>query len=97
NLSLRSAQAAGQAKGLRRQTHRSSSDFCLPLPCTTTTFSPPSASNGDLLEECFFLADSPCSWSRVSLSLFSLAINWDSYWLSESRHLFSRTSSKTWE
>src|SRR5206468_1519065 len=61
NLSLRSAQAAGQAKGLRRQTRRSSSDSCLPLPCTTTTFSPPSASNGDLLEECFFWADSPYS------------------------------------
>ena len=45
----------------RRQTRKSSSGFCPLLPCITTTFSPPSASNGDLLEECFLSAGSRCS------------------------------------
>ena len=43
-------------KGSRRQTRKSSSGFCPLPPYTMTTFSPLSASNGDLLEECFFLA-----------------------------------------
>ena len=56
NRSSLSVRVVGRAKGSRRQTRRSSSGFCPLLPCITTTFSPPSASNGDLLEECFLSA-----------------------------------------
>src|SRR5213075_1585775 len=53
NRSLRSGQAAGRGKASRPQTRKLSLAFCLRPPCITTTFSPRSASSGDLLEECF--------------------------------------------
>src|SRR5206468_11229160 len=58
--SLRLALVGGQAKDSKRRTRRLSWASCRRPPSTTITFSPRSASNGDLSVERFLLEDSPC-------------------------------------
>src|SRR5205823_655040 len=79
-----SARAGGPEKDSKRPIRRSSWVFFRLPRCTTITFSPLSASNGDLSEECFCSAAS--AYSYLSVCLFRFA----DYRCSASSHQLQR-------
>jgi rod shape determining protein RodA len=92
-----SARAGGPEKDSKRPIRRSSWVFFRLPRCTTITFSPLSASNGDLSEECFCSAALAYSYLSVCLLPFAPVINLDSYWSSVSPLSFLPTFFRTSE